>query len=159
MHALVVRTLERIGALIQLDRNSAVIHFIGNSEGGIVIIGSTHKPQTIRNGDFATSESLWIPCPSGRHQIKHPFVMTGHFQNRKNLGEVIFHARQVHLVKHNKAWVFTQACFVERSQKLSFIEAFRKLVEVTEHFGAVAIRRLHWNNGGWIVYITTKRIG
>ncbi len=57
------------------------------------------------------------------------FVVAGHFKHGKNLGEVVLHARQVHLVQHDGAGVGAQPGFVHGAQKLGFVEALGKLVK------------------------------
>ena len=158
VHALMARALERVGALVELDGDSAVVHLVGDGERGVVAVGGAHEPQAVRDGDFAVVKRPRVAVPRGGNQLEHPFVMAGHFQNRQDLGEVVLHARQVHLVEHDEAGVLPQARFVQGAQKLGFVEALGELVEVAEHLGAIADRRLHRDDGSGVVHVAAERI-
>ena len=156
--AVLLGHLEGVGALVDLDRDGAVVDLVGDGERGVVVVGRADEPQRVGHRDLAAVQHLRVAFPLGGHQVKHPFVLAGHFKHGKDFREVVLHARQVHLVEHNQARVGPQAGLVERAQKFRLVEALGELVEIAEDLRAVAVGRLHGNDGRRVVQVAAERI-
>lgn len=147
VHALVRLALKRVGALVELDGDCAVVHLVRDGKGGVVVVGRADKPQAVGNGELAVVQGLGVGGPLGGHQVEHPFVVAGHLEHRQDLGKVVLHAGEVHLVEHDHGRVLAKARLIHGAEELGLVKALGKLVEVAQHLGAVAEARLHRNDG------------
>ena len=159
MHALVRLALKRVGALVELDGNRAVVHLVRDGKGGVVVVGRADKPQVVGNGELAVVQALGVGRPLGGHQVEHPLVVAGHLEHRQNLGKVVLHASEVHLVEHDHGRVLAKARLVHGTEELGLVKALGKLVEVAQHLGAIAKTRLHRHDGRGVIQIAAKAVG
>ena len=159
VHALVRLALKRVGALVELDGDRAVVHLVRDGKGGVVVVGRADKPQAVGNGELAVVQALGVGGPLGGDQIEYPLVVAGHLEHRQDLGKVVLHAGEVHLVKHDHERVLAQARLVHGAEELGLVKALGKLVKVAEHLGAVAEARLHRHDGRGVVQVAAKAVG
>ena len=159
VHALVRLALKRVGALVELDGDRAVVHLVRDGKGGVVVVGGANEPQAVGNGELAVVQALGVGGPLGGHQVEHPLVVAGHLEHRQDLGKVVLHAGEVHLVKHDHGRVLAKARLVHGAEKLGLVKALGELVKVAEHLGAVAEARLHRHDGRGVVQVAAKAVG
>ena len=159
VHALVRLALKRVGALVELDGDRAVVHLVRDGKGGVIVVGRANKPQAVGDGELAVVQRLGIGGPLGGNQVEHPLVVAGHLEHRQNLGKVVFHAGEVHLVEHDHGRVLAQARLVHGAEELGLVEALGELVKVTEHLGTVAEARLHRHDGRGVIQVAAKAVG
>ena len=158
-HALVRLALKRVGALVELDGNRTVVHLVRDGKGGVVVVGCADKPQAVGDGELAVVQALGVGGPLGGNQIEYPFVVAGHLEHRQDLGKVVLHAGEVHLVEHDHGRVLAKARLVHGAKELGLVKALGKLVKVAEHLGAVAKTRLHRHDGRGVVQVAAKAVG
>ena len=159
MHALVRLALKRVGTLVELDGDRAVVHLVRDGKGGVVVVGRADKPQAVGNGELAVVQALGVGGPLGGDQIEYPLVVAGHLEHRQDLGKVVLHAGEVHLVEHDHGRVLAQARLVHGAEELGLVKALGKLVKVAQYLGAVAKTRLHRHDGRGVVQVAAKAVG
>ncbi len=101
VNAVLLGHFEGIGALVDLDRDGAVVYLVGDGERGVVVVSRADEPQRVGHRDLAAVQHLRVALPLRGHQVKDPFVLAGHFKDGKDFREVVLHACQVHLVQHD----------------------------------------------------------
>ena len=159
VHALVRLAFKRVGALVELDGDRAVVHLVRDGKGGVVVVGGADKPQAVGDGELAVVERLGVGGPPGGHQVEHPLVVAGHLQHRQDLGKVVLHAGEVHLVEHDHGRVLAQTRLVHGAEELGLVEALGELVKVAEHLRAVAEAWLHRHDGRGVIQVAAKAVG
>ncbi len=107
MHARMCRALERVGALVELDGDGAVVHLVRDGERGVVVVRRAHEPQAVGHDDLAVVQPLRVARPCGGHQVKHLLVQAPDFAIRRLVAgvvvlQLVVDAPPVHTNEHNQ---------------------------------------------------------
>ena len=145
--------------VVELNGHGTVVDLIGDGKGGVVVVGGADEPDGIRHLNLAVKQVLGILVPGGGHQVKHPFVMAGHFQHGEHFGKIVLDSRQVHFVQNHHAGLFPVARLVQSPEELGLVEPLGEFVEVAQQLRPVPVGGLDGNHGGRVFQEAAEGMG
>ena len=132
---------------VKVDRDRTVINLIRNGKRRVVVIDRADEPSIVRNQYLTAVDHNRVIVPHRRRYVNQPFILSGHFQNRKHFREIIFHAGDIHFVKDDDVRIAIEVRAVNRAQEVGFGIFLRKFVEITVKLRTFTPSGLDGNDG------------